>query len=73
VLTPEERERVARVRNSIVALARSYVYIYPATIMDVYEDSLDLHLQAKDILLAERLEQLTQRAASRHGQAAAAP
>lgn len=38
------REKIARVRNAIEALARQFIPIYPLTIMDVYEVRYPLSL-----------------------------
>lgn len=62
----EMRERLCRVRNAIVALAKSFIYIYPETIMDVYEDSLNL--RPKDMLKPDELLRITQRARERKGE-----
>lgn len=47
---PENREKVARISNCILALAKAHVAIYKETILDVYEESRNLGLPAKDVL-----------------------
>jgi hypothetical protein len=56
--SPEERERVCRVRNAVVVLARGGVPIYAATVMTVYAKSQELGLAAKDMLREESLAAL---------------
>jgi exosome complex component RRP4 len=60
------RERVCRVRNSVLALARMFLPIYFATISDVYLSSVQLGLAAKEMLTGqETLTRITQQAAQR--------
>ena len=47
------REKIARVRNCILALSAESLSIHPDSIMSCYESSLEL--QAKDILLPENV------------------
>jgi len=69
-VTPAGRERVCRVRNSILALARMVMPIYHATIADVYLASVAFGLPAKDMLASqEGLARITQAAAERTQQA----
>jgi exosome complex component RRP4 len=65
-VTVAGRERVCRVRNSILALARMLMPIYHATIADVYLASVAFGLPAKDMLNSqEGLARITQAAAER--------
>eukprot|EP00468_Gymnochlora_sp_CCMP2014_P014684 CAMPEP_0167768658 /NCGR_PEP_ID=MMETSP0110_2-20121227/16806_1 /TAXON_ID=629695 /ORGANISM="Gymnochlora sp., Strain CCMP2014" /LENGTH=149 /DNA_ID=CAMNT_0007657389 /DNA_START=210 /DNA_END=656 /DNA_ORIENTATION=+ len=50
ITTPEEREKICRVRNSIVVLSKMSIAIYAETVMDVYKQSRELGLSARDIL-----------------------
>jgi hypothetical protein len=59
------RERICRVRNSILALASAFIGIYTATIMDVYDESITLGLPAKDMLNPDVLQTVTQSARER--------
>lgn len=59
------REKIARVRNSVVALSKMHIAIFKETILDVYELSLQLGLQAKQILEKEMLIKVTQTAMQR--------
>lgn len=54
-VTPAGRERVCRVRNSILALARMFMPIYNVTITDVYLQSVQLGLAAKDMLASQEM------------------
>ena len=63
--TAEQREAVCRVRNSIVALAKSFNSIYVETIMDVYNQSVELGLAAREILDPGVLQRVTQTALKR--------
>ncbi len=64
-VTSTGRERVCRVRNSILALAQMFIGIYHLTIMDVYLESVALGLPAKDILHPSNLTRVTQKAMER--------
>jgi len=64
-LSREQREKVARVRNCVAALAQMHIAIYMETVMDVYAESLNLGLPAKDILNPNVLARVTQVALSR--------
>ena len=60
------RERVCRVRNSILALARMRMPIYHATIIDVYLQSVAFGLAAKDMLTSpDVVTRITQAASER--------
>eukprot|EP01102_Stenamoeba_stenopodia_P002024 TRINITY_DN11812_c0_g1_i1.p1 TRINITY_DN11812_c0_g1~~TRINITY_DN11812_c0_g1_i1.p1 ORF type:complete len:304 (-),score=54.71 TRINITY_DN11812_c0_g1_i1:49-960(-) len=66
-ISPETRERICRVRNSLVALASQFIAIYPATIIDTYESSIQMSLQAKEMLKPPNIERITKAAADRKG------
>lgn len=57
------REKLSRVRNSVVALCRRFLAVHPATIMDVYQASLAY--PARDMLKPDLLLELTAAAAER--------
>jgi exosome complex component RRP4 len=69
-VTAAGRERVCRVRNSILALARRFMPIYNVTITDVYLASVQLGLPAKDMLSSQEIViRITQPAMERTQQA----
>jgi len=49
--TREARERVCRVRNALVVLARLLISVSPTTVAEVYHASLAAGIAAKDMLL----------------------
>lgn len=59
------REKIARVRNCVVALSKMHIAIFKETILDTYESSLQLGLQAKQILESSMLIEVTQTALQR--------
>lgn len=59
------REKIARVRNSILALSKMHIAIYKETVLDVYDASIQLGLQAKDIISPDMLTVVTQTAIQR--------
>lgn len=61
-ISREGRLRVARVRNAISMLSSLYIVISPTTIMDVYDSSVALGLDAKDMLNPDNVEKLVARA-----------
>jgi exosome complex component RRP4 len=63
--TPEQREKICRVRNSILALSQMHIAIYKETIMDVYVESVNLGLAAKSMLNPDVLQRVTQVALAR--------
>ena len=64
------RERVCRVRNSILALSRMRMPIYHQTIIDVYLQSVAFGLPAKDMLTSpDVVTRITQAASERTQQA----
>jgi exosome complex component RRP4 len=63
LLTPELREKIARVRNALICLHRRFISIHPSTIMDVYKASLKYAV--KEMLRPELLEELTHTAHQR--------
>jgi exosome complex component RRP4 len=44
----KEKEKIVRIRNSILVLEKQFIPIYPSTILDVYEESISLPM--KEIL-----------------------
>ena len=65
VLDKAEREKVARVRNCIAALASKFIAVYATSIMDTYNAST--HLPVKDMLREDVIDLITERAAQRKG------
>jgi len=58
LIGPEVRERMARVRNSILVLAHRYNSIHPKSILPIYRKSAALSMPAKDMLKPENIEKL---------------
>ena len=56
---------MARVRNSILALNTLFVAIYPDTIMDVFEASVEGDIAIKDMLKPDIMIQITETARAR--------
>jgi hypothetical protein len=56
---------MARVRNSLIALDSLFVAIYPDTIMDVYEASIEGDVLVKDMLKPDIMLQITETARAR--------
>ena len=65
--THEERERVCRVRNALVALDRLCIAVSPASVSDVYNASLAAGLAPKHMLLPKHMVALCQNAMGAHG------
>jgi len=61
----ETREKICRVRNSIVALRTQFIAIYPDTIIDTYDASVELGLHPKDMLDPQHIDIITQKASER--------
>ncbi|CEO97554.1 S1 motif domain-containing protein [Plasmodiophora brassicae] len=61
----ERRQQMARVRQSIVALDRMFVAIFPDSVMDVYHDSIDLGVSPADITHRDYIHRVTQKAVLR--------
>ena len=59
----KEREAICRTRNAILALQYQFLPVYPESIMDVYEGSLQVPI--KDMLSREKIPLITQSAAVR--------
>eukprot|EP00002_Diphylleia_rotans_P001679 TRINITY_DN1093_c0_g4_i1.p1 TRINITY_DN1093_c0_g4~~TRINITY_DN1093_c0_g4_i1.p1 ORF type:complete len:303 (-),score=62.15 TRINITY_DN1093_c0_g4_i1:99-1007(-) len=57
------REKIARVRNSILALSAKFMAIHPTTIMDVYEAGEQFPV--KDLIVPAVVEEITQTALAR--------
>jgi len=66
LITADARTRIARVRNSILALSQMNIAIYRDTIMDVYNDSEYLGMPVRDMLHPEAVVRATQTAISRN-------
>jgi len=60
----EIRRNMARVRNSIMALSRTWIAIHPSTIKYVYNLSLKLEMEPKQMLMPTAIGLLTENAAS---------
>jgi hypothetical protein len=58
-------ERIARVRNCILALAKQFLPIYDQTVMDVFYQSLQMDIATHEILNSEYLVLVTQTAMER--------
>jgi exosome complex component RRP4 len=67
-ITAEDREKIARVRNCVVALDRMFYGIWPETIQAVYEESLIHRLRPSEILDPKYVATVTQSALAVHGQ-----
>ncbi|GAM25681.1 hypothetical protein SAMD00019534_088560, partial [Acytostelium subglobosum LB1] len=52
----EARENIARVRNCIEVLRRSFMLIHPRSIMDIYQLSLKMSLPSKDMLHPDKIQ-----------------
>jgi exosome complex component RRP4 len=65
VINAEARERVCRVRNSILALAKMWLPIHVPTILEVYNESINLGLAAKALLDPSNIPTITQSAFAR--------
>jgi len=63
--TVDDREKVARVANCIIALAKAHVAIYRETVLDVYEESRNLGLPAREVLNPALLAAVTRTALAR--------
>ncbi len=59
------REKIARVRNAIVALNTVFVEISPDTISDVYDTSLQSEVDVKDMLKPDIVLEITKHAKDR--------
>jgi len=57
----EVREKLARVRNAILALNAQFIPIYPETIISTYEQSLKLNCAIKDMLKPNIIDKITQK------------
>jgi len=65
VLSVEAREKICRVRNSIVALATFFIPVYPDTISDTFHASIQYKLAPKDMLRPDVILKITRDAAKR--------
>ena len=57
------REKIVRIRNSILVLEKQFISIYPSTILDVYEESISLPM--KEILNEKFIQIITKKAYDR--------
>lgn len=64
-ISPKTRERISRLRNCILALASQFLPIYPDTISETFETSIELKIQSKDILKPDNIDQLTEKSKAR--------
>jgi len=58
----ETRQNMTRIRNAIVILSRKWVAIHPSTIKYVFNMSVKLEMQPKDMLLPQHVDLLTENA-----------
>jgi len=65
--TREERERVCRVRNALVALDRLCIAVSPSSVAEVYEASLAAGLAPKQMLLPAPMLAICRAAMGSHG------
>jgi exosome complex component RRP4 len=65
----EQRERVCRVRNALVALDRLCIAVSPTTVSEVFQASVAAHIPAKDMLLPDIMPTICRAAMSFHGDA----
>eukprot|EP01100_Stratorugosa_tubuloviscum_P005093 TRINITY_DN230_c1_g1_i1.p1 TRINITY_DN230_c1_g1~~TRINITY_DN230_c1_g1_i1.p1 ORF type:complete len:297 (+),score=126.52 TRINITY_DN230_c1_g1_i1:131-1021(+) len=63
-ITFEVREKICRTRNAIMALANQFILIYPATIQETYNSSLENNINVKDMLQPKIIALITQKAAT---------
>lgn len=59
-LTPEERLRVTRVRNAVHALAQVHLPLSAEAVASVYQRSVDLQMETKDMIRPENILRLTE-------------
>jgi len=64
-LGAKDREKICRVRNSIVALSKMFLAIYLDTIMEVYNQSLEMGLTARDVIDPAMIQAVTEPASAR--------
>jgi len=65
VIDASMREKIARVRNCVVALSTMRISIFKETVMDVHDESLAMGLAVKDILISDVISSVTQLALAR--------
>ena len=68
----EQRERMCRVRNALVALNKLCIAVSPASVAEVYHASLTANVPAKDMLLPDVLPAICQSVFGSFGDLAAA-
>ena len=57
-IEPDVRERIARVHNSVVALVSLFAAVHPASIMAIYDQSVQMGLDAKALLDTEVVQRM---------------
>ena len=57
-IEPDVRERIARVHNSVLALVSLFSAVHPASIMAIYDQSVQMGLDAKALLDTEVVQRL---------------
>jgi len=70
--TRDERERICRVRNALVALDRLCIAVSPASVTEVYEASIAAGLHVKQMLMPQVMPSICASAMTCHGGGAAA-
>jgi len=60
-INSKSRERISRTYNSILALSTCFLPIYPDTIAETYESSIELKIETKDIIKPDIIDQVTQK------------
>jgi hypothetical protein len=65
-LSDQDREKIARVRNCILALDKVQYDIWPDTIQAVYQESLLIGVRAQEILDSQVIFRVTQPALGAH-------
>ena len=65
-ISAEDREKIARVRNCILALDKVHYDIWPGTIQAVYEESLLIGVRSSEILNTQVIYRVTQPALGVH-------
>lgn len=66
--TREERERICRVRNALVALNRLCIAVSPASVTEVYQSSVAAGLHVKQMLMPQVMASICASALACHGE-----
>jgi len=61
----ETRKKMARLANSIRALSHLFIAVYPDTILDTYNSSIEKQIPVKDMLRPDIIKEITQKAVFR--------